>query len=100
MSAQILLLVRLQGAEDFLLAPPADRDNRAFEARSMWLVLIGEAIPRALLAELQLLPLMLGSSGGGRFVVILPDHAKAEAASQFLTRVSAKLAEVSNSALS
>ena len=33
MSAQILLLGRLQGAEDFLLAPPADRDNRAFEAR-------------------------------------------------------------------
>jgi len=59
MSAQILLQGRLRGTEDFLLAAPADRDNRAFEARSMWLVLIGETVPRALLAELQLPPLML-----------------------------------------
>ena len=88
MSAQILLQGRLRGTEDFLLAAPADRDNRAFEARSMWLVLIGEAVPRALLAELQLPPLMLGSSGGDRFVVILPDQARAEAAGQFLDRVS------------
>src|SRR5580700_3364817 len=86
MSAQILLQGRLLGTEDFLLTAPADRDNRAFEARSMWLVLIGEAIPRALLAELQLPPLMLGSSGGNRFVVILPDQARAEAAGEFLAR--------------
>ena len=100
MSAQILLLGRLQGAENFLRVPPADRDNRAFEARSTWLVLVGEAIPRALLAELQLLPLMLGSSGSGRFVVILPDQARAEAAAQFLERVSQKLAEISTGVLS
>src|ERR1700742_3012677 len=67
MSAQILLQGRLEGAEQFLLAIPADRDNRAFEARSTWLVLVGEAIPRALLAELPFPPLMLGSSGGDRF---------------------------------
>jgi CRISPR-associated protein Csm1 len=96
MSAQILLQGKLAGGEDFLLAPPADKDNRAFEARSMWLVLLGEAIPRALLAELQLPALMLGSSGGDRFVVILPDQARAEAASDFLTRVSASLAEITS----
>ncbi|HWE52850.1 MAG TPA: hypothetical protein VG273_23855 [Bryobacteraceae bacterium] len=94
MSAQILLQGKLVGGEEFLLAPPADKDNRAFEARSMWLVLLGEAIPRALLAELQLPPLMLGSSGGDRFVVILPDQARAEAASDFLTRVSASLSDI------
>lgn len=66
----------------------------------MWLVLIGEAVPRALLAELQLPPLMLGSSGGDRFVVILPDQARAEAASQFLNRASQKLGEVSGGKLS
>lgn len=99
MSAQILLQGRLRGTEDFLLAPPADRDNRAFEARSMWLVLIGEALPRALLAELQLPALMLGSSGGDRFVVILPDQARAELAGQFLERASQKLSEVSNGKL-
>jgi CRISPR-associated protein Csm1 len=100
MSAQILLQGKLLGTEDFLLAPPADRDNRAFEARSMWLVLVGEAIPRALLAELQLPPLMLGSSGGDRFVVILPDQARAEAAAQFLTRVSQALADIGSGKLS
>lgn len=94
MPAQILLQGKLLGAEDFLLAPPADRDNRAFEARSMWLVLIGEGIPRALLAELQLPPLMLGSSGGDRFVVILPDQERADRARQFLERVAQSLSEI------
>lgn len=100
MSAQILLQGSLKGADDFLLAPPADRDNRAFEARAIWLVLIGEAVPRALLAELQLPPLMLGSSGGDRFMVILPDQARADAAGQFLIRVSKALAEITASKLS
>ncbi len=94
MPAQILLQGQLSGSEDFLLAPPADRDTRAFEARSMWLVLLGEAIPRALLAELQLPALMLGSSGGERFVVILPDQARADAASEFLAKVSVSLNEI------
>jgi CRISPR-associated protein Csm1 len=88
MTAQVLLQGNLIGSEDFLLAVPADRDNRAFEARSMWLVLIAEAIPRALLAELQLPSLLLGSSGGDRFVVVLPDQARADAASEFLSRTS------------
>ncbi len=88
------------GTEDFLLATPADRDNRAFEARSMWLVLIGEAVPRALLAELQLPPMMLGSSGGERFVVILPDQARAEAAAVFLGRVSQALSDITSAKVS
>jgi CRISPR-associated protein Csm1 len=99
MSAQILLQGRLRGDDDFLLAVPADRDNRAFEARSMWLVLIGEAIPRALLNELQLPSLMLGSSGGGHFMLILPDQARAQAAKEFLARVSERLGEVSGGRL-
>lgn len=100
MSAQILVQGRLLGAQEFLVAPPADRDNRAFDARSIWLVLLGEAIPRALLAELELPPLMLGSSGGERFMVILPDQPRAEAAAAFLERVSRALGEVSAGKLS
>ena len=65
MSAQILLHGTLPGTETFLLAAPADRDNRAFEARLLWLALLDEVLPRALLAQLGLPPLMLGSSGGG-----------------------------------
>jgi CRISPR-associated protein Csm1 len=93
MSAQILLQGKLLGGEEFLLAPPADRDNRLFEARSMWLALMSEVVPRALLAELQLPPLMLGASGGDRFLAILPDQARADAASAFLTRVSQALGD-------
>src|SRR3984957_19827143 len=100
MSAQILLQGRLLGTEDFLLAPPADRDNRAFEARSMWLVLIGEAVPRALLAELQLPALMLGSSGGNMFVVILPDDVRAAAANEFLARTSEALGNATSGKVS
>jgi CRISPR-associated protein Csm1 len=100
MSAQILLQGRLLGTEDFLVQAPADRDNRAFEARAMWLVLIGEAVPRALLAALQLPPLMLGSSGGDNFVVILPDEARAQEAGEFLGRVSQALGNVSAGKLS
>jgi CRISPR-associated protein Csm1 len=94
MSAQFLLQGRLVGAGDFLLAPPADRDNKAFEARSTWLLLLIEAIPRALLAELQLPSMMLGSSGGDRFLVILPDQPRADAAAEFLTRVAQSLSEI------
>ncbi|MES1257531.1 MAG: hypothetical protein ABUS51_03840 [Acidobacteriota bacterium] len=91
MSAQILLQGRLLGADEFLLSAPADRDNRAFEARLWWVALLGDVLPRALLAELQLPPLLLGSSGGGRFLVILPDHSRADAAAEFLARASQQL---------
>ncbi len=97
MSAQILLQGRLLGSEDFLLSPPADRDNRAFEARAMWLALVGEAIPRALLADLELPPLLLGSSGSDRFLVILPDQARAYSAAVFLTSVSETLSAATGS---
>jgi CRISPR-associated protein Csm1 len=96
MSAQILLQGRLLGAEEFLVEGPAERDNRAFEARLSWIALLGEVLPRALLAELQLPPLMLGSSGSGRFLVILPDRARAESANQFLTRASEALDSVTS----
>ena len=99
MSAQILLQGRLLGTESYLLASPADKDNRAFEARLVWLALLGEVLPRALLADLKLPALMLGSAGGGRFLVILPDPPRAEAAAQFLARANKALAEIASGAV-
>jgi CRISPR-associated protein Csm1 len=99
MSAQILLQGRLTGAEDFLLAPPADRDNRAFEACLTWLNLLGEVLPRTLLASLQLPPLLLGSSGGGRFLAILPDQERADLAAAFLTRANTVLNDTTSGRL-
>jgi CRISPR-associated protein Csm1 len=91
MSAQILVQGRLVGVEDFLLTPPADRDNRAFEARLTWLAQLGETLPRALLTQLQLPLLLLGSSGGGQFLTILPDQDRAGQAAEFLARANAVL---------
>src|ERR1700722_9340919 len=99
MSAQILLQATLPGTEIFLLAAPADRDNRTFEARLQWLALLNEVLPRALLAELGLPPLMLGSSGGGRFLVILPDQARADSAVHFLSRASEALQSATSGAV-
>ena len=99
MSSQILVQGRLVGVEDFLLAAPADRDNRAFEARLTWLNLVGEVLPRALLASLQLPPLLLGSSGGGRFLAILPDQARADLAAAFLARANTVLSDVTAGAV-
>ena len=91
MAVQILLQGRLAGADDFLLAAPAKHDNRAFEARLQWSTLLGETLPRALLAHLQLPSLLLGTAGGGSFLVILPDAARAEEAVAFLNRSNAVL---------
>jgi CRISPR-associated protein Csm1 len=99
MSAQILLQGRLRGSGEFVLSPPADSDNQIFEARFTWLVLLGEVIPRALLNDLQLPPMMLGSAGDGEFVVILPDRSRADEASRFLARVSESLVAISEGTL-
>lgn len=94
MPAQILLQGVLPGIEDFLLAAPSDRDNRVFESRLMWAVTMAEVLPRALLAHLNLPPILLGSSDIGQFLVILPDQARADAAAEFLSRTADKLREI------
>ena len=96
MSAQILLQGRILGVDEFAVATPADRDNRIFDARLQWAAILGEVLPRALLADLKLPPLMLGSSGGGRFLLILPDGERAEAAAAFLKRASDALLAFTN----
>lgn len=87
MPAQILLQGKLLGIDEFLLASPAPQSDSLFEARSVWVTLLGEVLPRALLMELQLPPLMLGASGS-EFLLILPDDEKNAAAMSFLARAS------------
>ena len=86
MAAQILLQGRLVGIDEFLLARPSNHDNRAFESRLQWTTLLGETLPRALLAHLELPSLLLGTAGYSNFLVILPDPSRAEAANAFLER--------------
>ena len=85
MSEQILLQGKILGIEEFLSSQagagedPAD----ALVGRAQWISLLCEALPRALLAELGLARILLGSSGGGQFLLVLPDEARGPA-QQFL----------------
>src|SRR5437899_7684793 len=89
MPEQILLQGKILGTEEFLLAGPGEgRSARSagedlLAGRSQWITLLCEVIPRALLAELGLNRLLLGSSGGGQFLLILPGDMRA-AADSFL----------------
>lgn len=72
MSVQILIQGKLLGLDEFLTAAPGTSDD-VIAARSLWISLVCEVIPRALLAELELARVLLGSSGGGQFLLALPD---------------------------
>ena len=75
MPEQILLKGKILGTEAFLLAPPAEGRSARWvpsghgedllAGRSQWITLLCEVLPRALLAELGLARILLGSSGGG-----------------------------------
>src|ERR1700689_24968 len=89
MSDQILLQGKILGTGEFLVAAQAEgRSARSagedlLAGRSQWITLLCEVLPRALLAELGLARILLGSSGGGQFLVVLPGEARG-AAENFL----------------
>jgi CRISPR-associated protein Csm1 len=101
MPEQILLQGKILGTEEFLLAAPAEgRSVRSagedlLAGKSQWITLLCEVLPRALLAELGLARILLGSSGGGQFLVVLPGSAR-EAAEAFLTAAAQQIAELSS----
>jgi CRISPR-associated protein Csm1 len=90
-SEQILLQGKLLGIEEFVSSPS---DNNRFLARAQWAALLSEVLPRALLAELELNKLLLGSCGADQFLVIIPDAARAAAAEEFLAREAGRIAHV------
>ncbi|HUJ21928.1 MAG TPA: hypothetical protein VLX58_10420 [Bryobacteraceae bacterium] len=93
MSEQILLQGKFLGVEAFLLSGGAGgpASEELVAGRSQWLTLISEVLPRALLAELRLARILLGSSGGGQFLLVLPGEAR-EAADQFLESAARQIA--------
>ena len=105
MSEQILLQGKILGTEEFLLAGPAEgRSGRSagedlLAGRSQWITLLCEALPRALLAELGLARILLGSSGGGQFLLVLPGDNR-QAAEDFLAAAAKQIAELSSGAVS
>jgi len=101
MPEQILLQGKILGTEEFLLAAAAEgRSARSagedlIAGRSQWITLLCEVLPRALLAELGLARILLGSSGGGQFLVVLPGEVR-EPAENFLTAAARQIAELSS----
>ena len=100
MSEQILLQGKILGVEEFLLSPPGGaapaRSNgeELLAGRSQWITLLCEVLPRALLAEFGLARVLLGSSGGGQFLLVLPGEAR-DAAQEFLGGAARQLGEIS-----
>jgi CRISPR-associated protein Csm1 len=98
MSVQIFLQGKLLGIDEFLLAPAEKDHDKVFTGRSHWISLLSEILPRALLAELGLAKILLGSSGGGQFLVLLPEEARASAAA-FLSAAAEEISTLSNGSL-
>src|SRR5580692_2088257 len=101
MSEQILLQGKILGTGEFLVAGLAEgRSARSagedlIAGRSQWITLLCEVLPRALLAELGLARILLGSSGGGQFLLVLPGEAR-EAAETFLHAAARQIADLSS----
>lgn len=100
MSEQILLQGKILGIEEFLLSRPgaaaSGRSNgeELLAGRSQWITLLCEVLPRALLAEFGLARVLLGSSGGGQFLLVLPGESRAPA-EQFLAAAALQIGELS-----
>src|SRR5438477_7992250 len=74
MLVQILLQGRLFGSDGFLVA--GNPDETGLAGRAHWVSLLSEVLPRALIAELQLSKMLLGSSGSEQFLVVLPSEVR------------------------
>lgn len=76
MSVQILLQGKLLGVEEFL--PSGQPAESLLTGRLRWASLLSEVLPRALIAELGLSKMLLGSSGGEQFLVVLPEEVRTQ----------------------
>src|SRR4029078_10823205 len=99
MPEQILLQGKILGTEAFLLAGSAEgRSARSagedlLAGRSQWITLLCEVLPRALLAELGLARILLGSSGEGPLLLFRPGEPRGPADS-FLAAAAAQISEL------
>ena len=96
MSVQILLQGKILGTEEFLLSGAPE--EALFTGRLRWVALLSEVLPRALIAELGLSKMLLGSSGGEQFLVVLPEEVRAQA-EEFLRAASADVRRLSQNRL-
>jgi CRISPR-associated protein Csm1 len=89
MSFQIFLQGKILGSGTFLV------EGSTAEGRACWTSLLSEVLPRALLAELGLSAMLLGSSGADQFLILLPAETLPRA-EEFCREVNAHVLERSN----
>jgi CRISPR-associated protein Csm1 len=96
MSLQVFLQAHLIGGTDFLAAEPATDEDpfSSFYGRCAWLTLFCEVLPRALLAELKLSRMLLGSASAEQFLLVLTEE-DLPRANDLLKRVAAALIDLS-----
>lgn len=100
MSFPILLQGKLLGIDVFLPSPIRGVDEElTFIGRARWVTILSEILPRALLAELGLAKILLGSSGGGQFLAVLPLESR-DQAEQFLLSAAKQVDTLSEHRLS
>jgi CRISPR-associated protein Csm1 len=98
MSLQIFLEGKILGVDDCLLAPTSQDPDQVFTGRSHWISLLSEVLPRALLAELGLAKILIGSSGASQFLLVLPEESRGPAEA-FLSAAAQEIAVLSAGAL-
>ncbi len=84
MAAQLFLWGKLAGIEGFILEHGPEHGGSALAGRCLWVSLLSEVLPRAVLAECGLSEVLLGVCGGGEFLMVLPPESL-EAAEAVLT---------------
>ncbi len=100
MSLQVFLQAQLLGAEEFLgrQSPGNHDEGLDLAGRCAWLNLFCEVLPRALLAELKLSRMLLGSSTAEQFLLVLAEEDVARA-NELLAAVAEAVSQVSGDTL-
>src|SRR4051794_22947060 len=100
MSLQVFLQAQLIGTAEFLSvkSPVYGKGAKDLQGRFTWLNLLCEVLPRALLAELGLSRMLLGSSSAEQFLLVLAEEDVARA-NEFLAKAAYDLAKLSGGTL-
>lgn len=98
MSLQVFLQAQVFGSEHFLgvhssRGDSPDSHTTDLLGRCSWLTLLCEILPRALLAELKLSRMLLGSSSAEQFLLVLAEE-EIPRANEFLTNAAAAISEL------
>jgi CRISPR-associated protein Csm1 len=96
MSLQVFLQAQLLGTEEFLIARSSGHSELTADliGRCAWLSLYCEVLPRALLSELKLSRMLLGSSSAEQFLLVLAEEDIARA-NELLSRAADAVAKLS-----